>query len=140
MNNKQSGNNKKNYSSKKLTEQDISARHNSNNHNSNNNSDLNEQKHTQLLSAFRQILRVKLTRRELDCCVWLMLGYSSQQIADKLAISARTVEHYIINLKLKFVCAHKSSLGDYLRKQFHITAIEVIEQLILAHRKQLAKE
>lgn len=71
------------------------------------------------LSLIDRYAYATLTKRELECCQWLIFGYSNSRIAKKLNISARTVEHYINSLKIKLRCTSKRSLTEYLRQKLN---------------------
>lgn len=51
-----------------------------------------------------------LTQRELDVLKYVIQGYTAKKIAIVLALSYRTVEAYIVTLKLKLRCATKGEL------------------------------
>ncbi len=55
---------------------------------------------------------LSLTRRELECAVGLMKGKTAKEIAATLAISKRTIEKHIENIKWK---TETSSKGDLMR-------------------------
>lgn len=52
----------------------------------------------------------KLSRRQMDCLVFLIKGKTFKQIASELNLSARTIEHYIQILKTKFSVYSRSEL------------------------------
>lgn len=52
----------------------------------------------------------KLSKRQIDCLVLLIKGMTFKQIAAELDLSARTVEHYIQNLKAKLSAYSRSDL------------------------------
>lgn len=54
------------------------------------------------------------TKRELDCITELLKGKTSKEISTILAISPRTVETHLENLKSKLHCQSKSALIDKL--------------------------
>lgn len=51
-----------------------------------------------------------LTKREIDCLFLLLEGMSYKQIASSLALSTRTIESYIENIKNKLECDNKQDL------------------------------
>ncbi|CDZ78575.1 two component system sensor kinase SsrB [Legionella massiliensis] len=55
-----------------------------------------------------------LTPRENDCAYWLIRGYSAKQIAQKLDLSFRTVEEYLLNMKYKMKVNSKQALIEKL--------------------------
>ena len=64
-----------------------------------------------------------LTQREFDCMRELLMGQTVRQAAGVLILSPRTVEFYLKNLKVKFLCrtrielekrARQSGLFDHL--------------------------
>ena len=56
----------------------------------------------------------KLTSREVECIYYTSLNMSAKQVAEKLRISPRTVEHHLDNAKNKIGCSKKSSLIAHL--------------------------
>ncbi len=54
----------------------------------------------------------KLSLRESQCLFYLIRGFSAKEVANKLMLSAKTIEYYIVQLKEKFQCARKSELID----------------------------
>lgn len=57
---------------------------------------------------------ISLTSKEIECCYYLINGLSFKGIANKLAISPRTVESHINNVKIKTQCPTKELLICYL--------------------------
>ena len=60
-----------------------------------------------------------LTKREVECLIWIALGKSSQEVADILMVSHRTVETHLVNIKQKFNC-NKISQIIYVAARAHI--------------------
>lgn len=54
--------------------------------------------------------RILLTDRELECLVFIMLGLSSVEISQQMAISSRTVEHHAERIKDKLGCRKRSEV------------------------------
>lgn len=52
----------------------------------------------------------------MDCIMYMAMGYSSSEIGDLLAISERTVEKHVENIKSKLICNRKSDLIDIFLK------------------------
>lgn len=52
----------------------------------------------------------RLTQRQYDCLYWLSRGMTIKEIALKLKLSARTVEHYLETVKNKLNCNTRSEL------------------------------
>lgn len=59
----------------------------------------------------------KLTRREYQCLSYLVRGSTAKEIAEKLHVSKRTIESYIVSIKSKLNCYSKSAL---INKVFEI--------------------
>jgi DNA-binding NarL/FixJ family response regulator len=49
----------------------------------------------------------KVTPKKLDCLYYLVKGYSYREIAERMFLSPRTVEHYIDELYDKFHCTKR---------------------------------
>lgn len=56
------------------------------------------------------IYNSKLSSRELDVLSYLSRGKTAKEIGMQLAISRRTVEHHIENIKIKTNCNSKAEL------------------------------
>jgi DNA-binding CsgD family transcriptional regulator len=52
----------------------------------------------------------KLTRKQMECLYWFAKGNAVKQIARKMDLSARTVEHYVEKIKLKMNATLRSEL------------------------------
>lgn len=64
-----------------------------------------EMRNYQILDGYPQ-----LTSRETDCLFYFLRNYSAKVIAEKLAISARTVEQHITSIKHKYQCQSRVEL------------------------------
>src|SRR3990167_10452859 len=53
---------------------------------------------------------VYLTRRELDISILLVQGKRCKEIGRDLLLSPRSIEYYILNMRLKFNCSKKKIL------------------------------
>jgi DNA-binding CsgD family transcriptional regulator len=62
-----------------------------------------------------------LTKRQLECLYYLVKGCSVKQIAAKISLSHRTVEHYLEAIKFKLKC---SSRRELIEKALKISAIK----------------
>ncbi len=62
-----------------------------------------------------------LTKRELETCHYLKLGYSAKQIGKLMSLSNRTIENYTDNIKKKLACHNKYALTALLNKNFKTT-------------------
>jgi DNA-binding CsgD family transcriptional regulator len=69
---------------------------------------------------------ITLKKRELECLIYLMRGYSAKEIASHLGISPRTVECYVLALKQKLRCTRKSEL---INKAINIDIIKELSSL-----------
>lgn len=65
-----------------------------------------------VLSIGRKNSSIVLSKREEECLFYLLQGRSMKLIANILAISPRTVETHIENLKVKFDCNNKYEVID----------------------------
>jgi len=59
-------------------------------------------------------LHPKLSRRELECAKLMMRGKNAHEMAETMLLSIRTVETYILNLKIKLNLTKKSELIEKL--------------------------
>lgn len=64
----------------------------------------------------RSFSTITLSNREKECLRYCLEGKSASQIADILFLSNRTVEHYLEQLKDKFLCERKSELIGLLHQ------------------------
>ncbi len=55
---------------------------------------------------------VYLTKREAECIFWVVQDCTISETALKMQLSARTVEFYVKNMKLKLRCENKKKLVD----------------------------
>ena len=60
--------------------------------------------------------KIVLTKRETDCLREWFKGYPAREIAQKLAVSPRTVETHIMHVKDKLQCNTKTQLIDKLQQ------------------------
>jgi DNA-binding CsgD family transcriptional regulator len=60
---------------------------------------------------------IDLTHKEIECCYHLSNGLSFKSIANVLALSPRTVETHINNVKIKANCTTKDSLIGYINQK-----------------------
>ena len=61
-----------------------------------------------------ELCGVKFSGREKDVAIFLHKGLTAKQIALKVSLSYRTIEEYIINMRLKTGCESKQKLCRYL--------------------------
>lgn len=61
------------------------------------------------------------TQREIECLYHLIKGLTLKQIAKKLSISPRTVEHHLENIKIKLNCTSRAEL---ITKALQLPAIK----------------
>ncbi len=54
--------------------------------------------------------KLDLSKRQVECLKWLIRGMTIKQIAKKLILSPKTVEHYIEALKKRLNCKSRSDL------------------------------
>ncbi len=58
----------------------------------------------------------QLTTREKQCIYWLANGLAVPTIAERLQLSSRTVEKYVVSLKNKLACSNLFQLGSISNK------------------------
>ena len=68
--------------------------------------------------------RVHFTRREAECIFWIVQNFTIAEAAHKMGLSARTVEFYIKNTKLKLKCVNKKALIEKVLKTDLLTQLE----------------
>jgi len=62
------------------------------------------------LQTLKKISTYNLTTRQSECLYHLVMGLSIKQIAIRLSLSARTVEHYLETVKVKLNCYTRCQL------------------------------
>ena len=63
----------------------------------------------------------KLSTRQQQCLIYVVLGYTMKEISTKLGLSVKTIEHYINHTKAKFQCSTRSIL---IQKALQLTFIK----------------
>ena len=58
--------------------------------------------------------QIRLSKRELECIYFMILGKTSKEIAEQLGISFRTVEQFIESIRSKLGCSKKSEIIESL--------------------------
>lgn len=56
------------------------------------------------------VANCKLSKRQYDCLYLLLKGFATKQIAQRLNLSPRTIEHYINIIKQKFNCSTRQDI------------------------------
>lgn len=69
-----------------------------------------------------------LSKRQAQCLALTLKGQTAKGIARTLHLSARTVEDYIANLRLKFNCPSKCNLGECLSAQQVFYLLTLLEE------------
>lgn len=73
---------------------------------------------------------VYLTVREAHACLFVMLGFTSKEIAAKLFLSSRTIEHYIFCAKRKLRLTRKSNIvRALLQSDFIVNFSQALKEL-----------
>jgi DNA-binding CsgD family transcriptional regulator len=57
-----------------------------------------------------KINKTYLTKREIECLQLTIKGYTAKRIARQLGISHRTVEEYLVNIRIKTGTSSKAEL------------------------------
>lgn len=79
---------------------------------------VSKMKRRQFLDAIghqKRPIKIHLTPREIDCIAWHLQGKTAAQIAERLQLSRRTVEHYMETLKEKLGCRSKTEIYDSIK-------------------------
>jgi len=70
-----------------------------------------------------------LTVRETECLCYLIRGNTAKETARRMALSPKTVEYYISNIKIKWTCYSKA---DIIEKAVNEGFIDIIPKWLLA--------
>ncbi len=65
-----------------------------------------------------------LTRREAECLLLMLRGYTNQEAAHTLTLSSRTVEYYLKNIRNKLDCYSKIHLLCQIQKTNFLDLID----------------
>lgn len=76
---------------------------------------------------------VYFTRREAECFFWVVQGFTLSQAAFEMGLSARTVEFYMKNMKLKLQCTNKKDLLDRVLQSSLLQQLEKHGMRIVRH-------
>ncbi|OGT48473.1 MAG: hypothetical protein A3E82_03875 [Gammaproteobacteria bacterium RIFCSPHIGHO2_12_FULL_38_11] len=76
---------------------------------------------------------VYITKREAESLFWIVQGLTIPQTAHKLALSSRTVEFYVKNLKLKLGCVNKKELIEKIMQTNLLKQLEKEGLKIIRH-------
>lgn len=76
---------------------------------------------------------VYFTRREAECIFWVVQGSTISHAALKMGLSARTVEFYVKNMKLKLQCTSKKELVDKVLQSSLLQQLEKNGMRIVRH-------
>lgn len=76
---------------------------------------------------------VYLTKREAECMFWVVQNHTIVATALKMELSARTVEFYVKNMKLKLHCVSKKQLIDRILQTNLLQQLEKDGMRIVRH-------
>ncbi len=79
-----------------------------------------KQRRKELLWQARSLLKIPVTIRELECGLLQLLGNSSSVTAKILGIAKRTVDYYLMSLRIKSDCDSKRALNRFLQQRMEI--------------------
>ena len=69
---------------------------------------------------------VYLTRREAQCLVFMVRGYTLKEIGSRLGLSARTIECYARGVRVKFACSSRARLIEaVVASEFDLSAVDL---------------
>lgn len=68
--------------------------------------------------------KISITKREMQCYLFLLQGKSANEIGNILCISPRTVETHILHIKEKLCC---NSRSDLFSKALRIGLIKIVD-------------
>ncbi len=81
--------------------------------------------HSKPLSLIAE-LKQQFSLREIHCIKYLLLGYSSKETGQQLCLSARTVEKYLDNIRIKLDCISKRDVIKLLYRTYGERFFELI--------------
>lgn len=76
---------------------------------------------------------VYLTKREAECMFWVVQDCTISETAIKMHLSARTVEFYVKNMKLKLQCNSKKKLIEKIIQSSLLQQLEKDGMRIVKH-------
>ena len=76
---------------------------------------------------------VYLTKREAETMFWIVQELTIAEAAEKMHLSARTVEFYVKNMKLKLSCANKKELIEKVLDSDLLQQLEKEGLQIISH-------
>lgn len=76
---------------------------------------------------------IYFTKREAECIYWIVQNNTLKQTARIMNLSARTVEFYVKNMKLKLRCANKKQLINTILKTTLLAQLEKDGLKIVRH-------
>jgi DNA-binding CsgD family transcriptional regulator len=71
---------------------------------------------TSFMRMNQESSKIYLSKKEIECVNWMIKGKSASEIAMILAISTRTVESHMNNIKIKLNCYKQFQLGYLIGK------------------------
>lgn len=70
---------------------------------------------------------VHFSQREAECMLLLLKGMLVREAAEELALSVRTAEYYVLNMRAKLGCQTKAELLDLVAKSSFLALLESTE-------------
>lgn len=67
-----------------------------------------------LLNYARKTLNLYISYKEMECIKFLMMGYSDNDIAQRIDTSPIVVQYYVQSLLFKCGCSDRARLREYL--------------------------
>lgn len=80
--------------------------------------------YTKMYTLGKKYQNIYLTQREAECVLYLLQGCTIKKAAEKLGLSARTVEFYINNIKAKLKCRTQIELINHIKNSQFMDIID----------------
>ena len=80
--------------------------------------------YTKIYTLGEKYQNIYLTQREAECVIYLLKGCTIKKVAEKLGLSACTIEFYINNIKAKLKCRTRIELLSHIKNSQFMDIID----------------
>lgn len=80
-----------------------------------------------------EFINTYLSYREAQCLAFLMIGYTNNEVEQLLNLSERTIEAYVVSMRLK---CNTISKNDLIKKMVKTGFIELIPEIVEATQNE----